>query len=55
MESSRGLLEQCVDRYNAGALDGVMDLYAEDAVQLMPDGLFEGRSGLLPQEVPSTV
>ena len=25
-------------------VNGCMDLYAEDAVQLMPDGVFEGRS-----------
>ena len=33
-----------VELYNAGDLDGVMNLYAEDSVQLMPDGIFEGRS-----------
>lgn len=44
MERYRGLLEKYVDLYNAGDLDGVMDLYAEDSVQLMPDGIFEGRS-----------
>lgn len=40
MERYRGLLEQYVERYNAGDLDGVMALYAEDSVQLMPDGTF---------------
>jgi predicted ester cyclase len=44
MESYRGLLERYVELYNAGDLDGVMDLYAEDSTQLMPDGAFEGRS-----------
>jgi steroid delta-isomerase-like uncharacterized protein len=44
MDSYRSLLDRYVERYNAGDLDGVMDLYAEDAVQLMPDGPFEGRS-----------
>ena len=29
-------------QYNAGDLDAVMDLYAEDAVQNMPDGTFVG-------------
>ena len=38
MDRYRGLLERYVELYNAGDLDGVMDLYAEDAVQLMPDG-----------------
>jgi len=42
----RELLEQYIERYNKGDLDGVMELYAEDAVQLMPDGLFEGRSAI---------
>jgi steroid delta-isomerase-like uncharacterized protein len=37
-------LERYVERYNAGDLDACMDLYAEDAVQKMPDGTFEGRS-----------
>ena len=44
--SNRDLLEQYVERYNAEDLDGVMDLYAEDSVQLMPDGFFEGRSAI---------
>jgi steroid delta-isomerase-like uncharacterized protein len=46
MERYRGLYEQYIERYNAGDLDGVMDLYAEDAVQLMPDGVFEGRTAI---------
>lgn len=46
MERHRSLLERYVELYNAGDLDGVMDLYAEDAVQLMPDGRFEGRSAI---------
>ena len=41
----RSLLEK-FELYNAGDLDGVMDLYAEDSVQLMPDGTFEGRSAI---------
>ena len=44
MSANRKLLDRYVERYNAGDLDGVMDLYAEDASQLMPDGMFEGRS-----------
>jgi hypothetical protein len=46
MERYRGLLERYVELYNAGELDGVMDMYAEDSVQLMPDGTFEGRSAI---------
>jgi steroid delta-isomerase-like uncharacterized protein len=44
MSANRELLDSYVERYNAGDLDGVMDLYAEDAVQNMPDGTFEGWS-----------
>jgi steroid delta-isomerase-like uncharacterized protein len=43
MDRFRSLLERYVELYNAGDLDGVMDLYAHDAVQIMPDGTFEGR------------
>ena len=46
MSANRELLDRYVERYNAGDLDGVMDLYAEDAVQNMPDGSFEGRSAI---------
>jgi ketosteroid isomerase-like protein len=46
MELYRGVLERYVELYNAGDLDGVMDLYAEDSVQLMPDGLFQGRRAI---------
>lgn len=38
MAEYRGLLDRYVELYNAGDLDGVMDLYAEDSSQLMPDG-----------------
>ena len=44
MSANRQLLDRYVERYNAGDLDAVMDLYAEDAVQIMPDGTFEGWS-----------
>ena len=46
MEKYRGLLDRYVELYNAGDLDGVMDLYAEDSIQRMPDGRFEGRSAI---------
>lgn len=46
MSANRQLLDLYVERYNAGDLDGVMDLYAEDAVQTMPDGTFEGWSSI---------
>lgn len=44
MSANAKLLERYVELYNAGDLDSCMDLYAEDAVQLMHDGIFEGRS-----------
>jgi steroid delta-isomerase-like uncharacterized protein len=46
MGANRSLLEQYVELYNAGDLDACMELYADDAVQLMPDGIFEGRSAI---------
>lgn len=46
MSSNRKILDRYVELYNAGDLDGVMDLYADDAVQGMPDGTFEGRSAI---------
>jgi predicted ester cyclase len=46
MSANSKLLDVYVERYNAGDLDGVMDLYAEDAVQIMPEGTFEGRSAI---------
>ena len=46
MSANSELLDLYVERYNALDLDGVMDLYAEDAVQNMPDGTFEGRSAI---------
>jgi ketosteroid isomerase-like protein len=44
MSANRHLLDRYVERYNTGDLNAVMDLYAEDAVQLMPDDTLEGRS-----------
>jgi steroid delta-isomerase-like uncharacterized protein len=44
--TNRELLDYYVERYNAGDLDAIMDLYAEDAVQGMPDGVFEGREAI---------
>ena len=46
MSANRQLLDRYVERYNAGDLDAVMELYAEDAVQIMPEGTFEGRSAI---------
>ncbi len=46
MSANKKLLDRYIERYNAGDLDGVMDLYAEDAVQDMPDGTFVGRDAI---------
>jgi len=46
MSVNRQLLDVYVARYNAGDLDGVIDLYGDDAVQNMPDGTFVGRSAI---------
>jgi steroid delta-isomerase-like uncharacterized protein len=46
MSAYRELLDRYVERYNASDLDGVMDLYADDAVQIMPDGIYEGWSAV---------
>lgn len=46
MSVNSALLDVYVARYNAGDLDGVIDLYAEDAVQNMPDGSFVGRRAI---------
>ena len=44
--ANRQLLDRYVELYNAGDLDGVMDLYADEATQLMPEGLFEGKAAI---------
>ena len=46
MSANSELLDTYVELYNAGDLEGVMDLYAEDATQLMPEGLFEGKDAI---------
>ena len=42
MSANSDLLDIYVERYNEGDLDACMQLYAEDAVQRMHDGTFEG-------------
>jgi len=52
--ANRQLLDRYVERYNAGDLDAVIDLYAEGSVQGMPDGVYEGKGairGRLAQEL----
>ena len=42
MSANSDLLDIYVERYNEGDLDACVQLYAEDAVQRMHDGTFEG-------------
>ena len=42
METNKELLDRYVELYNAGDLDACMELYADDAVQRMHDGVFVG-------------
>jgi predicted ester cyclase len=42
----RHLLDNYVEWYKAGDLDAIMSLYAEDAVQGMPEGTFTGRRAI---------
>ena len=42
MSANSDLLDYYVERYNEGDLAACMKLYAEDAVQRMHDGTFEG-------------
>jgi len=46
MDANHKLLDYYVERYNAGDLDACMELYAEDAVQRMHDGVFEGEDAI---------
>jgi len=46
MGGNKAILERYVELYNAGDLDACMELYAEDAVQAMHDGVFEGREAI---------
>jgi steroid delta-isomerase-like uncharacterized protein len=46
MSANSNLLDYYVERYNEGDLDACMELYAEDAVQRMHDGLFEGKDAI---------
>ncbi len=46
MSAYQNLLDRYVELYNAGDLDACMELYAEDAVQRMHDGVFAGRSAI---------
>ena len=43
MTDNRAILDRYVELYNAGDIDACVDLYADDAVQRMHDGIFHGR------------
>jgi steroid delta-isomerase-like uncharacterized protein len=43
---NKSLLERYVELYNAGDLEACMELYADDAVQMMPEGTFQGRGAI---------
>jgi steroid delta-isomerase-like uncharacterized protein len=44
MDSDKSLLQRYVELYNARDLDGCVELFVDDAVQISPDGTCEGRS-----------
>jgi predicted ester cyclase len=46
MEANREILDRYVALYNVGDLGACMELYADDAVQRMHDGIFEGRDAI---------
>jgi steroid delta-isomerase-like uncharacterized protein len=46
MSSLRDLAEQAAQLYNAGDVEGLANLYAEDAVLVSPGGTFKGRAAI---------
>jgi steroid delta-isomerase-like uncharacterized protein len=44
--ANKDILERYVELYNAGDLAACMELYAEEAVQAMHDGVFVGRQAI---------
>jgi len=46
MASLRDLAEQGVQLFNAGDVEGLVDLYTEDATRVTPFGTFEGRAAI---------
>jgi uncharacterized protein (TIGR02246 family) len=47
MSSVRDVCGRNVQLYNAGDLEGLVNLYSEDGVLITPDGTFEGRAAIL--------
>ena len=46
MSSIRDLAGQRAQLYNAGDVEGLVNLYTEDATLVTPDGAFEGRAAI---------
>ena len=46
MSSIRDLAEQGFQLYDAGDVEGMVDLYTEDATLVTPSGTFEGRAAI---------
>ena len=46
MSGIRDLAGQRAQLYNAGDVEGLVNLYTEDATLVTPDGTFEGRAGI---------
>jgi uncharacterized protein (TIGR02246 family) len=46
MSSLRDLAEQAAQLYNAGDVEGFVNLYTEDATLVTPGGTFEGRAAI---------
>lgn len=46
MAANKDILEHYVELYNEGDVAACMELYADDAVQVMHDGVFEGREAI---------
>jgi ketosteroid isomerase-like protein len=44
--NNKELLDLYVELYKQRDLDGIIDLYANDAVQWMPDGIYDGRKSI---------
>ena len=47
MSGLRDLAEQGVQLFNAGDVEGLVDLFTEDATRVTPFGTFEGRAAIL--------
>src|SRR5512135_3752883 len=46
MSSLRALAEQGVQLFNAGDVEGLVDLFTEDATRVTPFGTFKGRAAI---------